>query len=357
MGIDPHKKTHTAVAIDAASARVLGELTVAARKPGHERLLAWARALDPERTFAVEDCRHVSGSLERFLIGRGESAVRVHPKLMALSRRTARTRGKSDPIDATAVARAALREPDLPRAELAGVERDMKLLIDHREALVGERSRIQNRVRWHLHDIDPEITVPTGGLDRYVQLDRLDAHLRGLGQTVEIRLARSLLARCRALTTEAKDLERQIDGLVRTHVPELLARPGCGALTAAKIVGEVAGITRFSSHAKLALHAGVAPLEVSSGGRNRHRLNRTGNRQLNAALHRIAVTQSRVHPPARAYLERKQAEGHSRREALRCLKRHLARTIYHSLNEAEARRGRQASSDPTSPPGRFPAVA
>jgi transposase len=357
VGIDPHKKTHTAVAIDAATARVVGEITVPARLKGHERLLAWVRGLDAERTFAVEDCRHVSGSLERFLIGRGETTVRVHPKLMASSRRSARTRGKSDPIDATAVARAALREPDLPKAVLAGVERDVKLLVDHRETLVSERTRIQNRLRWHLHDIDPEIAVPTGGLDRYAHLDRLEAQLGGLDQTVEVRLARSLVARCRDLTREAKELEREIDRLVRPHAPELLARPGCGALTAAKIVGEVAGISRFSSHAKLALHAGVAPLEVSSGGRNRHRLNRTGNRQLNSALHRIAVTQGRVHPPARAFLERKQAEGHSRREALRCLKRHLARVIYHSLNDAEARRAKEASSEPTTQPDDFPAVA
>ena len=110
-----------------------------------------------------------------------------------------------------------------------------------------------------------------------------------------------------------------------------LELPGCGTLTAAKLVAEVAGVERFSSDAKLAKLAGVAPLDASSGKQCRHRLNRKGNRQLNCALHRIAVTQGRVHAPARAFLARKQAEGKSRREALRCLKRHLARVVFRIL--------------------------
>src|SRR5205823_10108272 len=133
-------------------------------------------------------------------------------------------------------------------------------------------------------------------------------------------------------------LERRIERLVATVVPELLAVPGCGALTAAKMLGEVGGVGRFATEAKLALHAGVAPLEVSSGERRRHRLNRSGNRQLNTALHRIAVTQKRIHPPAQAFLERKRTEGQGSREALRCLKRHLARTVYKTLLRAELRR-------------------
>ncbi len=128
IGIDPHMQTHTAVAIDAATGAVRAELTVKARTPGFERLVDWARQLDAERLFAVEDGRHVSGSLERHLIGRGERSVRVAPRMMEQARRADRVRGKSDPIDAEAVARAAMARPDLPVATLAGPEREIGLL-------------------------------------------------------------------------------------------------------------------------------------------------------------------------------------------------------------------------------------
>lgn len=347
VGVDRHKKTHTAVALDRATGVKLGELTVPARDRGHERLVRWAGSICDERSFALEDCRHVSGRLEPHLLIWGEGVLRVPTKLMGQARRSSRSRGKSDPIDAEAVARAAIREPGLAEARLEGVERDVRLLVDHRETLVSERTKAQSRLRWLLHSIDPEISVPSRALDRYVHLDRLEAHLGTLAQTVEVRIARSLVARCRELTQEANDLEREIAASVRELAPELLSVPGCGELTAAKIVGEVAGVSRFGSEAKLALHAGVAPLEASSGERRRHRLNRTGNRQLNAALHRIAFTQARMHEPAKRYLERRQREGLSKREALRCLKRHLAKVIYRRLGQAEARRRLEASCSAT----------
>ncbi len=128
IGIDPHMQTHTAVAIDAATGAVRAELTVKARTPGFERLVQWARHLDDDRLFAVEDGRHVSGSLERHLIGRGERSVRVAPRMMEQARRADRVRGKSDPIDAEAVARAAMARPDLPVATLAVPEREIGLL-------------------------------------------------------------------------------------------------------------------------------------------------------------------------------------------------------------------------------------
>lgn len=333
VGIDPHKETHTAVAVDAGTGEVLGEFTVVARRKGFERLLTWARDLHDERTFAIEDCRHVSGSLERFLIGRGERAVRVPPKLMAGVRRSARTRGKSDPIDARAVALAALREPGLPEAHLAGPDRDVALLVSHREDLVAERTRIQGRLRWLLHDLDPALAPPLRALDRLVHLQRLEDRLSSLEQTVAVRICRELVVRCTELSKAAKDLEREITGLVRIQVPSLPSFPGCGALTAAKILAEAAGAARFRSESAFAMHAGVAPLPVSSGKTDRYRLNRTGNRQLNAAFHRIAITQMRMHPPAIAYMERKRSEGKSTMEALRCLKRHIAKNIYRLLTE------------------------
>jgi transposase len=332
VGVDPHKKTHTAVAVSAGLGELGGELTVSARHAGHEQLLSWARELDGERVFALEDCRHVSGALERFLIGRGERVVRVPPKLMGEARRGARSLGKSDSIDALAVARAALREPDLPEAHLEGPAREIQLLVDHREDLVAERTRIQNRLRWHLHDLDPALDEMAPRLDRSAaRVAQLRRRLARREQTAQVRICRQLVSRLKALTSEVRELEAELECLLRLNAAPLLELPGCGTLTAAKLVAEVAGVERFESDAKLSKLAGVAPLDASSGKQQRHRLNRKGNRQLNCALHRIAVTQGRVHAPARAFLARKQAQGKSRREALRCLKRHLARVVFRIL--------------------------
>jgi transposase len=287
--------------------------------------------------------------LERFLLARGERVVRVPPRLMGEARRAGRERGKSDSVDALAVARAAVREPGLPIARLAGPEREIRLLHDHRDDLVAERTRIQNRLRWHLHDLDPGLEIPAGGLDRRVWLDRLARRLARLEQSVQVRIARELVRRCRELSRSVAELERELGSLLRLQAPELLELEGCGTLTAAQLLGEIAGVERFASDAKLAKHSGAAPLPASSGQRQRHRLNRKGNRRLNCALHRIAVTQARMHPPARAYLERKQAEGKSRREALRCLKRHLARAVFRILNTIAARRLPLPSTQPNAP--------
>jgi len=334
IGIDPHKRSHTAAAVDRLTGELRSDKTVAARERGQGQLLRWARSLDGERLWALEDCRHVSGSLERFLLARGERVVRVPPRLMGEARKSGRTPGKSDRIDAVAVARAALREPELPAAFLAGSELEIRLLLDHREDLVRERTAIQNRLRWHLHDLDPEFEIPSGALDRFVWLDRIGGRLERHEQTVQVRIAGELVVRVRELTRRANELERELSELVRQEAAALLELPGCAVLTAAKLVAEVAGPDRFATDAKLSMHAGSSPLPASSGENQRHRLNRTGNRQLNCALHRIAVTQKRVHAPAIAYLQRKEAEGKSPREALRCLKRQLARVVFRTMKEA-----------------------
>ena len=331
IGVDPHKQSHTAAAVEQSTGELRGDRTVQARGVGHEQLLAWARSLAGERLWALEDCRHVSVSLERFLLASGERVVRVPPKLMAQTRASARTRGKSDAIDALAVARAALREPTLPVAVLEGASREIRLLLDHREDLVAERTRMQQRLRWHLHELEPELEIPAGALDRVSWLRWVTARLAACEQTVQTRICAELVDRITTLTRRERELERELAARVAVDAPALLELPGCGVLTAAKLVGEIAGASRFPSDAQLAMHAGAAPLPASSGKRQRHRLNRSGNRQLNCALHRIAVTQGRCHPPARAYLERKQAEGKTRKEALRCLKRHLARVVYRTL--------------------------
>lgn len=332
VGIDPHKQTHTAVAVDASTGQVLAELTIKARTPGFERLLEWARHLDEERSFAIEDGRHVSGHLERHLIARGERSVRVPPRMMGESRRTDRVWGKSDPVDATAVARAALRHPDLPEATLAGVEREIGLLVAHREMLVNERTDKICKLRWLLHDIDPDMAPPLRTLDRFKTVDALEETLRTLEPSVAQELSIELLERCREITVRANELERRIDELVRTHAPALLEIPGCAALTAAKIVAEAAQVGRFPTEGHFARYAGTAPIPASSGARHRQRFNRRGNRQLNAAVHRIAITQIRIHDPAKDYIAKKRAEGKTKTEAIRALKRHITRVVFKTLS-------------------------
>lgn len=327
IGVDVHKHELTALVVDE-----LGRELSSWSGPVDSALLSWASAFEGGRLWALEDCRQVSRGLERLLLEAGEQLVRVPPRLTAPQRRRGRTRGKSDRIDALAIARAALQEPNLDRPR-AGEERlrELKLLLDHRDDLVAERRRCQQRLRWHLHELDPTLQVPLGALDRGVWLDRLARRLARLQQTTQVRIARDLVARCRGLTRSVLELERELAQRTQVLAPRLLELAGCGPLSTAKLLCEIGPIDRFRSDAQLARHAGVAPLDASSGKHQRHRLDRGGNRQLNCALHRIAVTQGRVHEPARAYLERKQAEGKSRREALRCLKRQLARTVYTTL--------------------------
>ncbi|MDI6902097.1 MAG: IS110 family transposase [Anaerosomatales bacterium] len=338
IGIDPHMKSHTGVAIDASTGVVLGEVTVSADDDGHDELLGWARALSAERTFAVEDCRHVSGRLERHLLPRGEQVVRVPPKMMAGARASARSYGKSDPIDAACVARAALREPSLPHATLAGPESDVRLLVDHRDDLVKDRARTQKRLRWHCHDLEVPLHLPPRVLDRYVWLDRLERALRELPESTRRSIALDQVAMCRDATRRIRELEREILRRVRALAPELLSFPGCSAISAAHLIGQTAGASRFSGEAAFAMHAGTAPLSVSSGKTERHRLSRTGNRCLNSTIHMIAVTQARMHPPAIAFMARKKAEGMSNRESLRCLKRHISRAVFKTMSRAEKAR-------------------
>jgi transposase len=342
IGADTHKQSHTVGAIDAPTGRLIAERTVKARRRSFDDVLGWARGLDAERVWALEDCRHVSGALERFLLRRGEQVVRIAPKLAAGARSSARQRGKSDVIDAVSIARAALREglDTLPIAQLAGPELDVRLLVDHRERLVAQRTQLINDLRWHLHDLWPELEIPARVLTAGRWQDRVGGRLVRAEQTARVRIARDELRRIRELTRSIDTLQSELATLVAALAPPLLDERGCGVLTAAKLIGEIAGIQRFSSDAKLARLAGSAPIPASSGRTTRHRLDRGGNRQLNCALHRLAVTKGRLDPDTASYLARKQAEGKSRREALRCLKRHLARRIWQLL---------QPPTDPNTP--------
>jgi transposase len=335
IGADSHKRTHTLVAVD-GTGRKLAEKTAPATTVGHLELVRWAERW-PERAFALEDCRHLSRRLERDLLLAGERVVRVPPKLMAGVRRSSREPGKSDPIDALAVARAALREPDLPVAVLDGPDRDVRLLVDHRDDLVAERTQIENRLRWHLHELMPGEEPGPRSLARTGTLAALEDRLAGLPGTVA-RIARELVVRIRELTITINALEREVARLAERLVPSLLALQGCGGLSAAKLVGETAGIGRFGSRAKFARHNGSAPQPVWSGNTVRHRLNRGGNRQLNVAIHRIAITQIRIGGLGRTYFDHRLAAGDTRSEALRALRRRISDEVFRRMRHDEAAR-------------------
>src|SRR5918994_6422858 len=196
IGVDVHRQSRTAVAVDEAG-RALSELTVGSA----QELLIWSASLGPERLWALEDCRQLTRTPERTLLAAGEQLVRVPPKLMAPQRRVGRMRGKADPIDALAVARAALREPrlDHPRPGEQRL-RELKLLVDHRDDLVDERRRAQQRLRWHLHQLDPSFVVPAKALDRPAHLERVGRWLARRPAEVQVRVARDLVVRCRSLT-------------------------------------------------------------------------------------------------------------------------------------------------------------
>ena len=304
LGADTHKRSHSVAAIAAGTGELLGEQTVPVGRRGFGVLLRWARSVDQERVWALEDCRHVSGSLERFLIERGERVLRIPTHLTAKARKSARQRGKSDPIDALNVARAALQEglESFPAAQLDGPELDLRLLVDHRERLVRQRVELNSTLLSHLHDLWPELRLPGGALFSTKCSTRIGRRLARAEQTMRVRIARDELRRLRELTLAITRLEHEITELVTQLAPQLLTEPGFGPLIAAKLVGDIAGAQRFASSAKLARAAGVAPIPASSGNTQRHRLDQGGNRQINAALHRVIVTRARCHQPTRNYI-------------------------------------------------------
>jgi transposase len=354
IGADTHKSSHTLAAVDAATGRVVASTTVDARRDGMLAAWRWAHGLESERVWAIEDCRHVSGRLERCLVGHGERVVRVPPKLMGESRRGERRPGKSDVIDAVAVARAALREglDSLPTALLDEQAIEVRLLADHRDDLVAERTRMQNRLRWHLVELDSDLegTLPARALDTRIWVDRVGRRLAAMPQTARVRVARDELRRIRELTRAERALERELRGLIATQRPDLLAEQGCGPITAATLIGRTAGAHRFPTDGHFARQAGAAPIPASSGRRDRVRLNRGGDRQLNRALHQIALTRARTCPQTRAYLDRKLAEGRTKREAYRCLKRHLARRLWRLLRDGASAAPNPIAATPTHQP-------
>ena len=292
IGADVHKRKHTFVAVDEVGRR-LGEKTVQATTEGHIAAIMWAREqFGTVLKWGIEDCRNMSARLERDLMGADQKVVRVPTKLMAQTRRSARRRGKSDPIDAESVARAVLREPDLPVASHDETSRELKLLTDRRDVLVAQRTSAINRLRWHVHELDPERGPAPRALKAVKHQKALQEWLQTApGLVAEI--ARAELADVIRLTTEINALEK-----------------------------------RLSERAD-----DVAPIPAWSGAtEGQMRLSRSGNRQLNAAIHRIAVTQIRMQgSQGHAYYQRLIAAGKTKAAARRCLKRRIARRVYRAL--------------------------
>jgi transposase len=281
-------------------------------------------------------CRHVSARLEVALIAAGERVVRVPAAMTGQARRVSRTAGKSDPIDARAVALVVVRDgiESFPQAFCDEQAMEIRVLCDYRDQIISERTRMINRLRWHLVTIAPDLEAQLG--QAALKGPRICARLaRQLARVVprspRLQITKRLLQRITEIGREERELWAELTTLINSHAPQLLAQPGCGPVTAAIIIGHTAGAQRFPTDGHFARHAGTAPIPASSGNSQRHRLHRGGDRQLNRAIHIIALSRARTDPETRAYLDRKHAEGKTKREAIRCLKRQLARRIWRLL--------------------------
>ena len=275
----------------------------------------------------------MSGRLERGLLASGDRVVRVAPGLTETSRRAVREPGKSDPIDATAIARAALREgiDTLPVAFLDERAHEIRILTDYRDQLVHERVRHINRLRWHLVQIAPQLEaqIRPAGLEGPRIRARLARQLGQLPRSPQLRVAKTTLKRICEICQEEQALLAELKTLIEAHCPQLLDERGCGPVTAAIIIGHTAGAKRFPTDACFARHAGTAPIPASSATPTTPAPPR-GDRQP-PPIHIIALSRARTDPATRAYLDRRHAEGKTKREAIRCLKRHLARRIWRLL--------------------------
>ena len=245
------------------------------------------------------------------------------------------------------MARVALREEGLPTAELPGTSRDIKLLSDHRRSLVARRTAMQSKARWFLHEIDPELEIPSRALRRYHLLDELVEYLATAdGAVAEI--ARDLLVDLRELTVRINTLESRLSRLVRADHPSLVAVPGMGTLGAAMIIGETAGIARFRSRDAYARFNGTAPIPVWSGNKVRVGLSRGGNRTINTALHMAALTRIRIRRGRRHLLR----QAHCRRQdSQRGAAAPTTSTLRSHLRRAE---GRPGPCRPETPEGGAP---
>lgn len=332
IGIDTHKRTLAACAVDAVGA-VIDERTFDCTSSGFDELAAWAGDVAAGARIGIEGSSSYGAPLAHHLVATGHDVREVPPHLSRRERGRSRRPGKSDPGDALAIARVTLREADLPRVRLEDRSTELGLLADARDELVAAQTQARNRLHAHLVVLLPGYGRTVSQLVSRRQLDTIEQALAGV-PGIRAELARALLADVRELGRRAAELERSLAALVADH--PVLALPGVGVLTAARLVAEAGDIERFRSPAAFAMLAGVAPIPASSGESRRMRLNRGGNRRLNRALYTIALSQAWHHGPAKAYIQRKRAAGKSWPEALRCLKHRISRPVFRLLQEGQS---------------------
>jgi transposase len=327
IGIDTHKRTLAACAVDGLGA-VVAERTFACDPEGLGDLVRWARQLATDGRIGVEGSASYGAPAARWLLAAGLEVREVPPHLSRDERRRTRRPGKSDAGDAFAIARVTLREQELPPVRVDDRTEELGLLVDAREDLVHAQTQARNRLHAHLVVLAPGYGKTAAQLVTSRQLAAIETLLAPLTGT-RAELARASLEDVRASGRRAKELEQGIARLVGPH--PLLQLPGVGVHTAAWLIAEAGDVDRFASPDAFAMLAGVAPIPASSGETHRMRLNRGGNRRLNRALYTIALVQAWHHPPAKAYMARKRAEGMSWAEALRCLKHRIARPVFRLL--------------------------
>ena len=335
IGVDPHKSSHTAAVLDSHQ-QVLDRLRVPSTRAGYRALRRWA-ARWPDRRWAIENATGLGRTLAQWLLGDHEAVVDVPAKLSARVRLLSTGHGrKTDPGDAVSTALAACGPTPLQVAALEAHATTLRLLSDRRDDLVARRTQVINRLHSLLALLAPGLTPPHLSAEQATVLLRRVRPTEGPAQTRRL-LAKELIREVRHLDAAITASEKQIAAAVKESRTTLVELFGIGAILAAKVLGRVGDIHRFPSAAHFASYCGVAPIDASSGDVIRHRLSRAGDRQLNYALHVMAICQARGHPAGRAYYLRKRAEGHSAKEALRCLKRRLADVVYrHLLHDAHS---------------------
>jgi transposase len=331
IGIDPHKSTHTAVAVD-RDERQLARLTLPANRDQTNRLLAWAEPLDADRVWAIESAAGLGRLLAQQLIVAGERVVDVPPTLTARVRLLGPSKAsKNDPNDAFATAIAGLRHCGLRAVTRDGHTAILRLLADRHHDLVALRTQSACRLHVMLRELSAggaPIRISAAHGTEFV--DAIDVG----DDPVNIerkRLAREHLADMRRIDAELDAIKVRIRTAVTASATALTELHGVGPVVAAIVLGHVHDISRFRTRAQFASYNGTAPIEASSASRERHRLNPRGNRELNHAMHMIAVTQVGHDTPGRAYYLRRQAEGKTRKEALRALKRRISDAVWRQL--------------------------
>ncbi|MFN2594391.1 MAG: IS110 family transposase [Actinomycetota bacterium] len=334
IGIDSHKATLAAAAVDDVG-RVLKTHDFANDPDGHRQLSEWVTGFEGFTRVGIECSGSFGSSAARFLGGRGHEVFEVPANL---SHREARrqNRGKSDPIDAVAIARVVARGDALPRPRSGGPFEDLKLLSDHLDHLKRLRTQLANRIHSHLMVARPGYEKKIGALTADKSRRAILMMLRG-DHSVRAELVRRNVRELRRLDAEMKELRVQIRVAVTASGTSLTEHCGIGSTIAARLLGEIGDVRNIRSKGGFARLTGTAPIPASSGRTVRHRLNRGGNRKLNYALHFIAVTRCRLDDDTKQFMARKMSEGKTRKEAMRCLKRHLSNQIYRML-EADAKR-------------------